>query len=177
MLVRLTRPVVMRRIRALPSAVWIAAALVAFAAGVGGCGSGAAGSTVAARGVAGRYNDPAGWSIDYPSTMRVERSNSGAGLATFSEVTIANFIQQTAVRSGPTSSGFVLLGGLAVNAHGVIRSTKHVDICPSPDADTLAAVAGVRSPTRVIISTCVAIDSDLTQGWKCRANDGSSVRG
>ena len=35
----------------------------------------------------------------------------------------------------------VLIGGLAVNAHGVIRSTKDIDICPSPDADNLERLA------------------------------------
>lgn len=31
----------------------------------------------------------------------------------------------------------VLIGGLAVNAHGVIRSTKDIDIVPAPDQDNL----------------------------------------
>lgn len=31
----------------------------------------------------------------------------------------------------------VLIGGLAVNAHGVIRATKDVDICPSADPANL----------------------------------------
>ena len=35
----------------------------------------------------------------------------------------------------------VLIGGLAVNAHGVIRSTKDVDICPSPDPENLDRLA------------------------------------
>lgn len=35
----------------------------------------------------------------------------------------------------------VLIGGLAVNAHGVIRSTRDVDICPSPDPANLARLA------------------------------------
>jgi hypothetical protein len=35
----------------------------------------------------------------------------------------------------------VLIGGLAVNAWGVIRSTKDIDICPSPDADNLRRLA------------------------------------
>ena len=35
----------------------------------------------------------------------------------------------------------VLIGGLAVNAWGVIRSTKDVDICPSPDAENLRRMA------------------------------------
>jgi hypothetical protein len=37
----------------------------------------------------------------------------------------------------------VLIGGLAVNAHGVIRSTKDVDICPAPDRDNLTRLAGL----------------------------------
>ena len=35
----------------------------------------------------------------------------------------------------------VLIGGLAVNAHAVIRSTKDIDICRSPDADNLERLA------------------------------------
>lgn len=35
----------------------------------------------------------------------------------------------------------VLIGGLAVNAHGVIRSTKDVDICPAPDPENLTRLA------------------------------------
>ena len=36
---------------------------------------------------------------------------------------------------------YVLIGGLAVNAHGVIRSTKDIDICPDPDPANLARLA------------------------------------
>ena len=36
---------------------------------------------------------------------------------------------------------YVLIGGLAVNAHGVIRSTKDVDICPDPDRRNLRRLA------------------------------------
>ena len=38
-----------------------------------------------------RYTDSAGWSLSYPRTMQLERSSSGFGLASFSEVTIASF--------------------------------------------------------------------------------------
>jgi hypothetical protein len=38
---------------------------------------------------------------------------------------------------------YVLIGGLAVNAWGVIRSTKDVDICPSPDAANLSRLANL----------------------------------
>ena len=37
----------------------------------------------------------------------------------------------------------VLIGGLAVNAHGVIRSTQDVDICPSPDPQNLERLASL----------------------------------
>ena len=36
---------------------------------------------------------------------------------------------------------YVLIGGLAVNAHGVIRSTNDVDICPDPDPANLTRLA------------------------------------
>jgi hypothetical protein len=36
---------------------------------------------------------------------------------------------------------YVLVGGLAVNAYGVIRSTRDADICPSPDRDNLERLA------------------------------------
>ena len=35
----------------------------------------------------------------------------------------------------------ILIGGLAVNAWGVIRSTKDIDICPSPDPKNLERLA------------------------------------
>lgn len=38
---------------------------------------------------------------------------------------------------------FVLIGGLAVNAWGVVRGTKDIDIVVSPDAENLRAVAEV----------------------------------
>src|SRR5947209_1712610 len=38
---------------------------------------------------------------------------------------------------------YVLIGGLAVNAWGVIRSTKDIDICPAPDQDNLERLTAV----------------------------------
>ena len=38
---------------------------------------------------------------------------------------------------------YVLVGGLAVNAHGVIRSTKDVDICPDPERPNLSRLAAL----------------------------------
>jgi hypothetical protein len=37
----------------------------------------------------------------------------------------------------------ILIGGLAVNAWGVIRSTKDIDICPSPAPENLERLAGL----------------------------------
>jgi len=37
----------------------------------------------------------------------------------------------------------VLIGGLALNAYGVIRSTKDVGICPAPDRANLQRLAGM----------------------------------
>jgi hypothetical protein len=44
---------------------------------------------------------------------------------------------------------YVLIGGLAVNAHGVIRSTKDLDICPAPDPANLRRLADVLSSLEV----------------------------
>lgn len=38
---------------------------------------------------------------------------------------------------------FVLIGGLAVNAWGVVRGTKDVDVVVAPDLENLKRVAGV----------------------------------
>lgn len=38
---------------------------------------------------------------------------------------------------------YILIGGLAVNAWGVIRSTKDVDICPAPDPQNLERLAAL----------------------------------
>jgi hypothetical protein len=38
---------------------------------------------------------------------------------------------------------YVLIGGLAVAAHGFPRATKDVDIVPAPDAENLRRLAGV----------------------------------
>jgi hypothetical protein len=71
-----------------------------------GCGAAAIGvhrTAAVARSV--RYMDPQGWSLRYPSWLSLEHSTSGAGLATFTEVTVANFAQQRAVVSGKTHDG------------------------------------------------------------------------
>jgi hypothetical protein len=36
---------------------------------------------------------------------------------------------------------FVIIGGFALSAHGVIRATKDVDIVPSPDAENIRRLA------------------------------------
>lgn len=38
---------------------------------------------------------------------------------------------------------FVLIGGVAVGAHGVIRGTQDIDICPSPDPQNLERLAAL----------------------------------
>lgn len=52
-----------------------------------------------------RYTDPAGWRLTYPSGFRLERADSGPGLAEFSEVTIASFTPSRGVQSGKTADG------------------------------------------------------------------------
>jgi hypothetical protein len=44
---------------------------------------------------------------------------------------------------------FVLIGGLAVNAHGVIRSTKDIDIVPSDDRANLKRLADLLTDLNV----------------------------
>jgi hypothetical protein len=79
---------------------------VAFVVGalIAGCGSAAQHARAAAPTLR-RYVDPAGWSLRYPSTMYLERSTSGPGLATFTEITVASFAQRRAVQSGRTRDG------------------------------------------------------------------------
>jgi hypothetical protein len=49
--------------------------------------------------------DPQGWTLRYPSSLSLERSTSGPGMATFTEVTMANFAQRRAVVTGKTHDG------------------------------------------------------------------------
>jgi predicted nucleotidyltransferase len=53
---------------------------------------------------------------------------------------------------------FVLVGGLAVNAWGVVRGTKDIDVVPDPDAGNLARLAKVvvASGGRVQSATALA---------------------
>jgi hypothetical protein len=37
---------------------------------------------------------------------------------------------------------FIVVGGYAVAAHGFVRATKDVDICPNPDSENLGRLAG-----------------------------------
>lgn len=77
------------------------------AAVIAGCGGTASdgGAHPAAAVRALRYTDPQGWSLRYPRPLTLERSTSGPGMATFTEITVANFTQQTAVVTGRTRDG------------------------------------------------------------------------
>jgi hypothetical protein len=44
-------------------------------------------------------------------------------------------------RLGEAKVEYVVIGGIAVNAHGVIRATKDLDICPGPDRMNLMRLA------------------------------------
>jgi predicted nucleotidyltransferase len=48
---------------------------------------------------------------------------------------------------------FVLIGGLAVNAWGVVRGTKDVDIVVAPDLENLKRVAGVATAVNGHVQT------------------------
>jgi hypothetical protein len=85
-----------------------------------------------------RFTEAAGWSFSYPATMQLERSGA-AMLASFSEVTVANFKQRRAVQSGRTRNG----GFIHVNppldasghfpADGVAFRMLLVEGGPAPD--------------------------------------------
>jgi hypothetical protein len=80
--------------------------------GVVAVGCGAAPTVVRPAAVASsvRYLDPQGWSLRYPGSLSLEHSTSGPGMATFTEVTVANFAQRRAVVTGKTrDGGFILV--------------------------------------------------------------------
>ncbi len=52
---------------------------------------------------------------------------------------------------------FVLIGGLAVNAWGVVRGTKDVDIVPDPDTDNLMRIAAVAASVGGHVQTASAL--------------------
>jgi hypothetical protein len=58
-------------------------------------------------------------------------------------VTPALDIAELLRRLGDAGIDHVLIGGLAVNAHGVIRATQDVDICPDPDPANLRRLASL----------------------------------
>ncbi len=88
-----------RRARLAAAVGVIAVALIAWFASQ----QGTAAATLA--GTAGGYRDPAGWSLRYPGGMSIESSTNGPGMVTFYEVTVANFRQMDAIRSGRTADG------------------------------------------------------------------------
>ena len=45
---------------------------------------------------------------------------------------------------------YVVVGGVAVNAHGVIRATKDLDICPDPDRSNLERLAKLLRDLEVV---------------------------
>src|SRR5579875_2734739 len=88
-----------RRVRLAAAAGLIALALIAWFASQAGSDA----ATLA--GSAGTYRDAAGWSFRYPAGMSIESSTNGGGMVMFTEVTVANFRQVTAIHSGRTRDG------------------------------------------------------------------------
>lgn len=84
--------------------------------------AGAAGGAGAIVGTGELYTDSAGWSFTYPATLRLEHS-AAASLASFSEVTVANFSQTRAVHSGPTPDGFFIRVDPPLDASGQFPNT------------------------------------------------------
>ncbi len=105
-----------------------------------------------------RYVDSQSWSLRYPKALSLERSTSGPqGMAIFTEVTVANFVQGRALRTGKIHhGGFVSMRppldrAGRFPADGVAFRMLQVDGGPGP-IDTVAdsrfpiAVATFRRP-------------------------------
>lgn len=58
---------------------------------------------------------------------------------------------------------FVLIGGLAVNAWGVVRGTKGVDIVVAPDSENLKRVAEVAVEVHGHVQTGESFSTHLSQ--------------
>jgi hypothetical protein len=46
---------------------------------------------------------------------------------------------------------FIIVGGYAVNVHGVVRSTKDLDICPEPTEENLTKLAAALTELEVFL--------------------------
>lgn len=46
---------------------------------------------------------------------------------------------------------FIVIGGYAVNVHGVVRSTKDLDICPEPTEENLTKLAAALTELEVFL--------------------------
>jgi hypothetical protein len=98
-----------------------------------------------------QYVDPQGWSVRYPSSLTLEHSTSGPGVATFTEVTVANFAQRRAVVTGKTRDGGFILVRPPLDragrfpADGVAFRMLLVDGGPAP----IGTVADSRFPIRL----------------------------
>lgn len=53
---------------------------------------------------------------------------------------------------------FVVIGGIALGVHGVVRGTKDLDIVPDPAADNLARLAAI---LRALDARQIGVDADL----------------
>ena len=101
-----------------------------------------------------RYRDSHGWSLYYPGSFWLEHSTSGPGMATFTEVTVANFVQQRAVVTGKTRDGGFIRVGPPLDhagrfpADGVAFRILLVDGGPAP----IGTVADSRFPIELALS-------------------------
>jgi len=58
------------------------------------------------------------------------------------------------------SVGFIVIGGVALGAHGFRRATKDIDIVPAPDQDNLRRLAGVLTSLEYSIMGTHEFESD-----------------
>lgn len=132
------------RLRLFVAGLIVAAAIV-------GCGGAATGGGTHPAVGALTYTDPQGWSVSYPNSLSLEQSTSGPGMATFTEITVANFHQQTTVVTGRTRDG------------GFIRVLPPLDRAGRFPADGVAF--------RMLLSTAVPRRSEpsRTRGSRSRS--------
>ncbi len=97
--------------------------------------------------------------MSYPRSLDLERSHSAGGLASFAEVTVANFPQQRAVHQGQTRDGFYVRVDAPLDpegvfpANGVAFRVSAVDgppplLPPPPDSRFPITIATFSTPSR-----------------------------
>lgn len=94
------------------------------------------------------YRDPGGSRLRYPAAMTLEHADSGPGMVTFIETTVANFRQVPAIHSGPTHDGSFIRTDVPLDPQGRFPSDGVAFRIASRDGGPapIDAVADARFP-------------------------------